>query len=122
MIILESILTTDKASTIFEAAGAVMEISSSLRFTNCNQVKLAQIHDTYCRRILNAIQRKCRVKHFLSLAARWKYLSICFGTFVQWKLLNVITMRPGISYHVHIPNDNNMYAVINSFYLEIFRY
>ena len=45
MIIFESILT------IFEAAGAVLKISSRLRITNFNQVKLAQFRETYCRYI-----------------------------------------------------------------------
>ena len=37
-----------KQASFFEAAGAVVEISSSLQITNCNQVKLAQILDTHC--------------------------------------------------------------------------
>ena len=48
MIILKSILTTFEASIIFEAAGAVVEISLSLQITNFNQVKLAQIFDMHC--------------------------------------------------------------------------
>ena len=48
MIIFESIMTTFEASTIFEAAGTVVEISLSLQITSCNQVKLAQILDTHC--------------------------------------------------------------------------
>ena len=40
MIIFESIL---KQAPFFEAAEAVVEISSSLQITNCNQVKLALI-------------------------------------------------------------------------------
>ena len=50
MIIFESILTTFEASAIFDAAGAVVEISSSLQITNCDQVKLVQILDTRCIR------------------------------------------------------------------------
>ena len=37
-----------KQAPFFEAAGAEVEISSSLLITNCNQVKLAQILDTHC--------------------------------------------------------------------------
>ena len=33
----------------FEAAGALVEISSSLQSSNHNQVKLAQIRETHCR-------------------------------------------------------------------------
>ena len=49
MTIFESILTAFEASVIFEAAGAVVKISSSLRTTTFNQVKFVQIRDTYCR-------------------------------------------------------------------------
>ena len=49
MTIFESILTTFDASVIFEAAGAVLKISSRLCTTNFNQVKFVQIPDTYCR-------------------------------------------------------------------------
>ena len=55
MIIFESILTTFEASTIFKAAGAVVEISSSLQNSNPNQVKLAQIGETHCRSSLFAL-------------------------------------------------------------------
>ena len=49
MILFESILTTPEASTIFfEAAEAVLEISSCIQITNFNHVKLAQILDTHC--------------------------------------------------------------------------
>ena len=41
MIIFESLSTTFEASIIFEAAGALVEISSSLPNLNHNQVKLA---------------------------------------------------------------------------------
>ena len=40
-----------KQASFFEAAGAVAKIGSSLWITNSNQVKLAQIRDTHCRRI-----------------------------------------------------------------------
>ena len=33
-----------------EAARAVVKISWSIRITNCNQVKLAQILETHCKR------------------------------------------------------------------------
>ena len=49
MIILSQFWPLLKWATFFEAAGAVVEISSSLRIMNCNQVKLAQILDTHCR-------------------------------------------------------------------------
>ena len=52
MIIFESILTTIKKSNIFEAAGPVVEIGSSLNIMNFNQVKLGQIRNTHCSRIL----------------------------------------------------------------------
>ena len=44
----ELILTTFEASIIFEAAGAVVEISLSPHNSNRNQVKLAQIRETHC--------------------------------------------------------------------------
>ena len=55
MIIFELILTTFEASIIFEAAGAVVEISSSLQNLNRNQVKLAQIRETHCRKIRSGL-------------------------------------------------------------------
>ena len=45
MIIFELILAT---SSIFEAAGAGVEIGWSLNITNFNQVKIVQIPDTSC--------------------------------------------------------------------------
>ena len=56
MTIFESLLTTFEASTIFEAAGAVVEISSSLQSLSHNEVKLAQIRETHCtNRIVFAV-------------------------------------------------------------------
>ena len=52
MIIFELIMTIFEASTIFEAAGAVVKISLSLRIKNCIQVKIAQILDTHCNMII----------------------------------------------------------------------
>ena len=49
MLIFESILTTFELSVILKAAGALLEIVSSLRISSRNQVKLAQIRETHCR-------------------------------------------------------------------------
>jgi len=47
MIIFELIWTTFKAIVIFKAAGAVVEINSSLLIMNFYQVKLAQICESH---------------------------------------------------------------------------
>ena len=49
MIILKSILTSFEASTIFWGSWGLLKISSSLQYSNRNQVKLAQIRETQCR-------------------------------------------------------------------------
>jgi len=46
MIIFESLLTTFKERIFFEAAGAVVEISSSQKHNHYNQVELFQIWET----------------------------------------------------------------------------
>ena len=46
MIIFESFLTTFEAGSIFEAAGAVTKIGSSIKSNHHNKVNLVQIPDT----------------------------------------------------------------------------
>ena len=53
-------MTTLEESNIFEAAGALGEIGSSLNITNFNQVKLVQIHNTQCNFLLCALGDKFR--------------------------------------------------------------
>ena len=48
MTFFESILTTFNRASLYKAAGAVVEISSSLQNLNHNQVKLAQISENHC--------------------------------------------------------------------------
>ena len=65
MTFFESILATFEVSVIFEAAGAVAKIGSSLRITNSNQVKLAQIRDTHCKITLSGYGEKIKCLCFV---------------------------------------------------------
>ena len=52
MIFLKSFWPLLKQALLFEAAGAVVEISLSLQSSNHNQVKFAQIRETHWRNLL----------------------------------------------------------------------
>ena len=73
-----------KRASVFWAAGAV-EFSSSLRSSNCNQVKLAQIRETHCRPIKlilnqhNTVNKKARHSKLIFLL--WS-MSKCFFTVI----------------------------------------
>jgi hypothetical protein len=48
MIIFESILTTFKASSVFEAAGTLLKIGLRLKLNHHRQIWLAKISETQC--------------------------------------------------------------------------
>ena len=56
-----------KKASFLEAAGAVVEISSCLRSSNRNQVKLAQIRETHCTMCIRDLDKLFNLKVFFRL-------------------------------------------------------
>ena len=65
-VIFETILTTFDGINIFEAAGELVKIGSSLKSNHHNQVKLVLIHNTHRIRELDLILAKEARRRILS--------------------------------------------------------
>ncbi len=109
MIIFESILTSFELSSIFQAAGAVAEISLSLKLNHRKQIQLSQNDETHCTYIFCS-RFDAREKSLLSYATHYSNEAV-FG--------QRATMRVNLEKGKAILGVEHLQVSINLIFLQV---